>query len=212
MAETKAKTINERFLLALKNMKDPIKDTSAYKYSYSKLPQITGIIRPALQEQGLDFSQRAINVAEGDKYTFILETRIFDKDSEVILDRRPLCFTADAQKTGSYETYMRRYALLTVFGLAPKDEDDDGYITTTAGNKQKTKPAVTANSVADGVKKQASATIHRYCELHNADEKTIKNGILKRPNYADTVEFWTGILKEFEEAIDKDNKGGLDNE
>lgn len=212
MAETKAKTINERFLLALQNMKDPIKDTSAYKYSYSKLPQITGIIRPALQEQGLDFSQRSLSIGEGDALNYYLETRIFDDKSELILDRRPLCFTPDAQKSGSYETYMRRYALLTVFGLAPKDEDDDGYATTSASNKQKAKPAVTTNSVADGVKKQASAIIHRYCELHNADEKAIKNGILKRPNYADTVEFWMSILKEFEEAIEQDNKGGLNNE
>ena len=134
--DTKEKTLNEKWLLALQNMQDPIKNTSAYKYKYSNLPQITGIIRPALQAQGLDFAQRSMNYNDGEKQNYVLETKIFDDKSEVVLDRRPLCFTSDAQKSGSYETYMRRYALLTVFGLAPKDEDDDGYRTTPEGSQK----------------------------------------------------------------------------
>lgn len=134
--DTKEKTLDEKWLLALQNMQDPIKNTSAHKHKYSNLPQIIGIIRPALQAQGLDFAQRSMNYIDGEKQNYVLETKIFDDKSEVVLDRRPLCFTSDAQKSGSYETYMRRYALLTVFGLAPKDEDDNGYRTTREGSQK----------------------------------------------------------------------------
>ena len=129
------KSLNAKLLLALQNMKDPIKNTEGYNFTYSNLPQITGIIRPALRAQGLDFSQRSTlrSNNEGENKVYILETIVFDDKSEVVLDSRPLMFTNDAQRSGSYETYMRRYALLTVFGLAPKKEDDDGFSTTPEG-------------------------------------------------------------------------------
>ena len=118
----------------------------------------------------------------------------------------------DAQVTGTSSSYARKYALAGLFLIDSMDDADsmdnaESATSKSTASKAKAKPVVTKNSVVDGVKKQASATIHRYCELHNADEKAIKNGILKRPNYADTVEFWTGILQEFENANRKDTTG-----
>ena len=56
--------------------------------------------------------------------SYALETVVFDEREEIVLDTRPMHDYPSAQDTGSWETYMRRYALRSAFGLA--GEDDDG--------------------------------------------------------------------------------------
>lgn len=68
------------------------------------------------------YTQRVVPIEGTENYQLI--TIVMAADQERVMDMRPMVFRADPQDNGSYETYNRRYALLTVFGLAP--EDDDG--------------------------------------------------------------------------------------
>lgn len=142
------KTFNAKLRAALAEMPNPAKDNKAvvptksgktYTYNYEDLASLTALIKPILSEHELGFYQESYYCP--DRQSYILRTHVFDDSEDRIKDERPLQFGSDAQAAGSYETYMRRYALKTVFGIA--GDDDDGEATThsekpqTARNQQK---------------------------------------------------------------------------
>lgn len=142
---------------AVGDMQNPVKDSTAdvrtskgnYKYSYATLDQVIGIIRPALRAHGCDFFQRVS--LRGESQT--LETVIYNEDADLTLDVRTLFTNQDPQKAGSYETYMRRYALMTVFGFA--GEDDDGASVVTRERQRPTQARQEAKRANTPPKKKA---------------------------------------------------------
>lgn len=134
-------TFNKRLMDAMADMVNPQKSKTAtvptksggsYQYNYESLDEVLGIVRPALLKHGLMLSQ-------GMRYhepteSFVLETGVFDDDEKHILDTRMMPNCSDAQQAGSWETYMRRYALRTAFGLT--GEDDDGAATLGKGTSK----------------------------------------------------------------------------
>ena len=113
----------KRLLAAMAEMPNPVKDSKAYNYRYEQLDQVLGIVQPALMAHGL-FVTQGMEFAEGG---YELRTCICDAEGDTLrvpMDCRPVKLTGDSQKDGSAETYARRYALKTVFGLC--GEDDDG--------------------------------------------------------------------------------------
>ena len=119
-----AESFFKRLSMAIAEMPNPVKDTKAYNYKYETLAQVLAIVQPALLKHGLFVTQGMECVSE-DKYE--LRTLIYDAESDtprMVMDCRPVFLKGDSQKDGSSETYARRYALKTVFGLA--GEDDDG--------------------------------------------------------------------------------------
>lgn len=116
----------DKLLAAMRMMENPKKDKTAqvptksggkYTYKYTQLDDVLGVIRPPLLENGLVLLQ---GVTHEDR----LECVVSDGECSVTLDSRAFKPTGDPQSQGSYETYMRRYQLLTAFGLC--GEDDDG--------------------------------------------------------------------------------------
>lgn len=100
----------------------PTKNGGRYSYNYESLDQVLEAIRPALKDNGIGLSQGLKYFDESNGY--VLETAVFDENEAMILDVRPMRFYDRAQEVGSWETYMRRYALRAAFGLT--GEDDDG--------------------------------------------------------------------------------------
>ena len=113
-------TLQQRLLGALQDMEQPKKDTEGYGYSYAALDQVVGIVTKACKAHGLMWRQGVVMDKEAG---FLLVTSVFDGESEAQLDIRPWPRLTKPQEQGSAETYLRRYALLTAFGLAPADDD-----------------------------------------------------------------------------------------
>lgn len=128
MADTPS--FDERLIAAMAEMANPTKSSTAtvptksgkYTYKYETLDQVLAAVRPPLLSHGIGLTQKQV----WDEVTqqYVLQTIVFDAENQRILDQRPILPFADAQACGSWETYMRRYALRTAFGLA--GEDDDG--------------------------------------------------------------------------------------
>ncbi len=112
-------------LLALQaELKNPIKTEAGYanRYTYAKLPDMLDEIKPVLTKHNFFMSQ----LCDGDYLITELIHRAGDKlKSRIVLSDERI----DAQKYGSWMTYMRRYAILAMFSLA--GEDDDGQATVT---------------------------------------------------------------------------------
>ncbi len=141
----------------------PTKSGGQYSYNYESLDQVLAVVRPPLTDQGIGLTQKQVWSENTSSYA--LQTIVFDDEETLLLDERPMRDCPDAQAAGSWETYMRRYALRSVFGLA--GEDDDGQATLPleqrlAAHKAKKAPgkwdkfkALKAEAVSLGIKEEA---------------------------------------------------------
>lgn len=147
--EKKADSLGMRLIRAMMAMENPTKDTDGHNYKYATLDQVLEIVQPALFKESLGVIQ-VQEIVDGNS---IQVTYLIDGLAPGLtlhrLDTRPVYIYENAQRTGSFETYMRRYANLCAFGLAP--EDDDGAKTTKGEGKRKAqKPTSSAVETAKG--------------------------------------------------------------
>jgi hypothetical protein len=106
-------------LLAKEDSKNPY-----FKSSYANLAQVWASCRKALTENGLSVAQ----MLEYDKETKqqFLKTRLLHSSGEYLDSVMPLNpLKNDPQAIGAYLTYMRRYMLAALVGVAPGDKEDD---------------------------------------------------------------------------------------
>ena len=152
-----------RLLKAMTEMTNPKKDKTAtvptkngrqYTYKYTQLDDVLAVVRPALFSQGILLLQ---GVTEQER----LVCSVTDGTTTVVLDTRPFRPTGDSQAQGSYETYMRRYQLLTAFGLC--GEDDDGEAASAKPQKQQTR------QVAQSPWQQLLSAFYSKCEALRYD-------------------------------------------
>lgn len=113
------------------------KSKKGYGYNYAPLDAVIEMLRAVLPKNGIWFSQFP-TTAEG-KYSLI--TRVFHESGEFIEEAVEMPETElsgkanDTQKMGASITYMRRYALTAIFGIAA-DEDTDGVVPAKAPTKK----------------------------------------------------------------------------
>lgn len=99
------------------------KDGAAgYTYSYADVADVLAAVRPTLAGVGIAIVQRTYY--DAGRMVLVTELRHVAGgilSSTVALDADP----KDAQRFGSALTYLRRYELCTLAGVAPSEEDDD---------------------------------------------------------------------------------------
>lgn len=100
------------------------KSGGSYKFKYAPHEAIIEAIRVPLGEAGLSVSQHLSSLPDGIP---ALRTVLLHSSGERIEDTFPLPTNErmTAQELGSAVTYIRRYALSAILGLAT-DDDDDG--------------------------------------------------------------------------------------
>ena len=160
------KTFSRRLAESMAAMPNPVKDTKAYNYKYETLDQVLSIVQPALVSNDLLVTQ---GVTRSDNGTWYLVTTLHDltDDTAHTIDTRPLDFGSDQQKNGSYETYARRYALKTCFGLC--GEDDDGAKTVRTGADK--------SQGENGPQNGPQSPKSRFARLSELKEKALSLGI-----------------------------------
>lgn len=123
IAEALAKAQGEmEQLTATRTAKIPTKDGGGYSYKYADLSDVLSVARKALSKNGIAIVQSyEIGVP------LILNTTMLHTSGEWLKSSLPVFITQTTrpQEIGSLMTYMRRYALSSMVGLAA-EEDDDG--------------------------------------------------------------------------------------
>lgn len=114
-----------------KTVKVKTKTGGEYTFAYAPLDVILDAVRKPLAENGLAVVQLLDREA--------LVTLLIHDSGALLEARTPIPATADVQAFGSAITYLRRYAIQALLGIAA-EEDDDG--NSAAGNRaEPTKPA-----------------------------------------------------------------------
>lgn len=96
-------------------------DAGSYSYDYADLGDIVKLTRPVLAQHGLV----ALTPVQGHGDGLSVSVVIMHTSGDRFVTE-PLTFPhgRDAQATGSWITYMRRYALVAALGMATGDDDD----------------------------------------------------------------------------------------
>jgi ERF superfamily. len=103
--------------------KDATAKAGAYSYDYATLDRLVEVIFPKLTEVGLAYTA----VPDLTELGFGLRAKLLHESGEEISGFYPLGNPNNpAQAIGSAISYARRYALLSLTGVAPAGEDDDG--------------------------------------------------------------------------------------
>jgi len=106
-------------------------DTGKYSYTYADLGDVLDECKRACRAHGLTIVQ-VPTVQDG--FLALGLWLIHSEGGQVTFDPLMMQLPKEAQAYGSALTYARRYQLLTVFGIAP--EDDDGRAATVAAQAQ----------------------------------------------------------------------------
>lgn len=137
--------------------KDASANTGKYSYDYATLDKLSEVIFPLLTSVGLSY----VTVPDFNEIGFGLRTTLLHESGEKIEGFYPLGNPNNpAQAIGSAISYARRYALLSLTGVAPAGEDDDGASASTAqaANPVAAAPAKKVSSASE-VREEMSALI-----------------------------------------------------
>jgi hypothetical protein len=118
-----------------------VADAEKYKYTYADLAAVLASIQPALATQGIAILQGvSMQRPQGSSGLVVLvETRLLHASGEWIATTLKLPSGEVApQKVGSLITYLRRYGLVAMAGVA--SEDDDGKEAQQAAPPKRTAP------------------------------------------------------------------------
>ena len=125
------------------------KTGGSYSYTYAPLPEILDAVRPALYGLGLAISQEVVG---GDGYVGIVTT-LLHSSGERLVAGPVLLAAADPQAAGAAITYLRRYSLCAILGIAA-DEDTDANV---KASPKAVGPAVSGGSTSGPAAGEISA-------------------------------------------------------
>ena len=116
-----------------KQVKVETRTGGTYEFSYAPLDAILTAVRPVLSRHGLSVTQRLEDVGGRPG----LRTELRHAEGGVLGASFPLATVPESpQQLGSLLTYLRRYALVALLGVATEDDDDGN---TASGNTVKAK-------------------------------------------------------------------------
>lgn len=148
----------------------PTKSGGSYSYDYAALDALTPVILPLLAAQGIAYTA----APDWTDIGFGLRAALIHESGEKIEGFYPLGSPSlPAQAIGSAITYARRYALLSLTGVAPTGEDDDGASASSAQvtrNAEKAAAAEAPKETAISVRTEMSDLIDESKGLLTTDD------------------------------------------
>lgn len=109
----------------------PMKSGANYTYNFAKLSDVLGATIPALNNEGIYFSQHPNYSLNGNgAMVTIVSTLSHKSGASISHESIPLFYNMnDAKQAGSVMTYLRRYGACQLLGIEG-DDDDDAHVAT----------------------------------------------------------------------------------
>lgn len=109
----------------------PTKSGANYTYNFAKLSDVLGATIPALNNEGIYFSQHPnYSLSSNGAMVTIVSTLSHKSGASISHESIPLFYNMnDAKQAGSVMTYLRRYGACQLLGIEG-DDDDDAHVAT----------------------------------------------------------------------------------
>lgn len=188
----------EHLALALSNLQGELEDAHKSKtghgYNYADLSSVLNLLRPSLKRHGLSIAQPV----SGDSGAITINTMLLHASGQYICSAVSIAIDVSnkrmnsLQAAGSTITYLRRYALMSLIGLAATDDDGvsgGDYIDKSRQSKTITPPSFPSITEVD-----RSALIIKLL-AHSLEEGPAQDIINKALNHyqADEIENLTSV-------------------
>ena len=190
-------TISQDFVEATGIMNNPIMDSTAkagsYSYRYASLASVLRAVRPALAAFKMSLVQgcEIMKAQDGSTVGMVLKTSVVHANGAwLTLDTRYIPINSNAQQFGSFETYMRRYALCSAFGLVGV-EDDDGKMT--VDDKE---AILEAQAKAADAGKYLAESIAIYAQARDAAPDMVRTAIREKLAMTDELRNPDALIRE----------------
>lgn len=180
-----ADSIQSKFAEAWGDVKNPDLDSvnPHFKNRYASLKATLKAVRAVCAPRGLVYKQ----ALKHHDWGYMLHSSVEDGEGGCIdLSEFPVETPPNAQSFGSDLTYRKRQQAQADWGITG-DEDDDGEAAA-KGQDERTVQA----------KRRMWGAIQKWAELHGRAPEDVLKGVQKRPEWAETVDFFTAVAEEFE--------------
>lgn len=109
----------------------PTKSGGNYSYNFAKLSDVLAATVPALNAEGIFFSQKPnYSLSSNAPMLTIVSTLSHKSGASISYESIPLFYNMnDAKQAGSVMTYLRRYGACQILGIEG-DDDDDAHVAT----------------------------------------------------------------------------------
>jgi hypothetical protein len=179
-----------------------------FKSRYASLAVVRDAVYPAFNNVGIAIIQTPHT---GENGAVSVETILMHESGEIIEFAGPAVIPSkpDAQGVGSCITYLRRYNLLAITGIAPADEDDDGnaasIVGTAAGKKVMAKRATPPKNENSEQEKDESSS------ATGPTEEWLKNSItiVQNVDSLDKLTDWWKMNQQHMQALSKEDLDAL---
>lgn len=170
-----------------------------YKFKYATLDAIIEHVRKPLTDNGLWFTQTLEDA--GGRYRLI--TTLFHSSGQYLSSATPLLVSGGGnQEFGSALTYMRRYALSAILGIAADEDDDanaaDGNSITSSQDRKPAGKTPASNDKPAGQARTAAPQNNAEAAWKK-DAERIKKEILNSSTVATLDKFIRGETAALEE-------------
>lgn len=165
------------------------KDQSAGRYRYRNIEDINEAVKPLAAKHGcaVIYSDEFIDGACVSTCKLIGDDGELTSNGVAYVNRQPKNMSIE-QASGAASSYARKYAACGLFAIDSSENDPD-----------RTQAKVN-DPLADSKRRMWSA-ISKWAELHGRTPNDVLKGVQKRPEWAETVEFFESVAAEFEGDI-----------
>ena len=154
----------------------PTKSGANYTYNFAKLSDVLGATIPALNAEGIYFSQHPNYSLNGNgAMVTIVSTLSHKSGASISHESIPLFYNMnDAKQAGSVMTYLRRYGACQLLGIEG-DDDDDAHVATMNNSYNNYKSKQPATKQAPRQPQQApQAQVPRQQQATQAQAKPVQ--------------------------------------
>ena len=181
-------------LVAIQSELKAPKDQSAGRYRYRNIEDINEAVKPLAASHGC----AVIYTDRFEDSACVSTCRLMGKDGEISADgvayvnRQPKNMSIE-QASGAASSYARKYAACGLFAIDSSENDPDR-----VNAKPQSKPKQDATAKA---KQRMWKAIKDWSELHGKEPNATLEGVKKRPEWAETAEFFNSVAQDFEQDM-----------
>lgn len=171
----------------------PTKSGANYSYNFAKLSDVLSATVPALNSEGIYFSQHPnYSLSNNGAMVTIVSTLSHSSGASISHESIPLFYNMnDAKQAGSVMTYLRRYGACQLLGIEG-DDDDDAHVATmnNSYNNYKSKPQAPRQAQTPRQPQQAQAQTKQATQQAKPEQnKPVDEPVVEQPQTAEkTVE------------------------
>lgn len=167
------------------------KDQNAGRYRYRNIEDINEAVKPLASSHGcaVVYTDEFVDGACVSTCRLIAEDGEITADGVAYVNRQPKNMSVE-QASGAASSYARKYAACGLFAIDSSENDPDR----TAARKPQDDGTAKA-------KKRMWSAIQKWAELHGRTPEDVLEGVKKRPEWAETAEFFNATAQDFEQDM-----------